>query len=1216
MMWFSVILFVCLVGSGDATQSSTPHTSRRSLLRDIRGGSQEHSSDRSAVVVGGGVEGLSAALVLARNGFSDVTVLETASRKKSKKEEERDGGDRVVVLDERGQEAASLLGILEDLKSHALVSSLPFETIVRSNGESLPAAASREMTPRTPHLIVSLSDITRLLQREVARVNRYNADGSYIRIIFNTELVEFTDSVEKPQDEDEDGESEFSGISGEREKRFSVTAVQREAPFHALSLPQKAMRLARRFLLEEVAHVESRPDARVRFHSFLPSLTVACDGPNSRVRECLEKLHGRLFDFRPVFDFFRGLGRKGKKLERRRLMLHAGFPLDQRGRRRARDEMAYLLNSRHFFRGRRTSLRIPSFPPSLRPRSWIGGLFGKSGVRCVDVVEWRDHPLLRAKTVDEFFAFFDTHFPAWPARKAISRRSAEDFVRQNSHSAAAGNEMAEVAAATVVAKVRCARRIAVALRPGGRKALKPSRHVPVGAAVALSARKTVGGVLRGCSEIGRKLKERWGDLVAKREKQLGLDALRHEYLLGGESERGGQEEEEEAQDGMRGDEMSLWEEEENEEEEAKVEEETGFESVENKEMEGLEALGGGGREEESDERSVWSVRGGTVNMMGVLQQEEGEGEEREEEEREAEETEEREGEVEEKELEQQEEKEEEEPREGSAVVLLGEALHSCGAPIPLGAAPSPLQSLSLNSALEDVLVLAECLQSNNGCPCNTAEAFEKKRRPDAVAITKVAQAAQVSGPFPRLLGGVGRSLCLLAHRLAPGFFDLPAVIAVSAGVPAKKANDGVKRSAAAAALLVLGALSVWGRGGGSWLAAVLSEASAGSRAGVGGDEGGASSGAREQGGVILFSRKASGGGGKGREEAGTPSQTPPRRTQSPPTTGFGAPVSPPSSPSSPSPSSPEGGRVQPPERQWESSRTEGGKEKEVGGKFAERDLSVPPEEKGEGAGRANSPSFPSSPLTPEKKMEEPEDAGVRTEREKKVQGDAEELEERETESRAIAEKGEKETAARERVSDEPPSLRDADFGDWGGLTSWEFQDEGPGEEFGDRICEVQSLCCPCRLILRHLRDSEVYKSVKERLGQVEVEEAPPDTGRMVEPRKRIPDRMVVKLYLPGHELKADEVIVHTFDTEKTGMTEWVLVKMRVADTTNLKAMNKDALESSMKVEVINKQAYDRLIVPSRKMKKGGEINEKAHIGMMEVKEACDEMVEGVLMPML
>uniref|UniRef100_A0A0G4GDH8 Uncharacterized protein n=1 Tax=Chromera velia CCMP2878 TaxID=1169474 RepID=A0A0G4GDH8_9ALVE len=110
--------------------------------------------------------------------------------------------------------------------------------------------------------------------------------------------------------------------------------------------------------------------------------------------------------------------------------------------------------------------------------------------------------------------------------------------------------------------------------------------------------------------------------------------------------------------------------------------------------------------------------------------------------------------------------------------------------------------------------------------------------------------------------------------------------------------------------------------------------------------------------------------------------------------------------------------------------------------------------------------------------------------------------------------------------------------------------------------------------------------------------------------------MVVKPYLPGHELKADEVIVHTFETEKTGMTEWVLVKMRVSDATNLKAMNKDALKSSMKVEVMNKQAYDRLIVPSRKMKKGGEINEKAHIGMMEVKEACDEMVEGVLMPML
>uniref|UniRef100_A0A0G4HR12 Uncharacterized protein n=1 Tax=Chromera velia CCMP2878 TaxID=1169474 RepID=A0A0G4HR12_9ALVE len=110
--------------------------------------------------------------------------------------------------------------------------------------------------------------------------------------------------------------------------------------------------------------------------------------------------------------------------------------------------------------------------------------------------------------------------------------------------------------------------------------------------------------------------------------------------------------------------------------------------------------------------------------------------------------------------------------------------------------------------------------------------------------------------------------------------------------------------------------------------------------------------------------------------------------------------------------------------------------------------------------------------------------------------------------------------------------------------------------------------------------------------------------------------MVVKPYLPGHELKADEVIVNTFDIEKTGMTEWVLVKMRVADAANLKAINKNALESSMKVEVMNKQAYDRLIVPLRKMKKGGEINEKVYIGMMEVKETCDEMVEGVLMPML
>uniref|UniRef100_A0A0G4HXC8 Uncharacterized protein n=1 Tax=Chromera velia CCMP2878 TaxID=1169474 RepID=A0A0G4HXC8_9ALVE len=186
-----------------------------------------------------------------------------------------------------------------------------------------------------------------------------------------------------------------------------------------------------------------------------------------------------------------------------------------------------------------------------------------------------------------------------------------------------------------------------------------------------------------------------------------------------------------------------------------------------------------------------------------------------------------------------------------------------------------------------------------------------------------------------------------------------------------------------------------------------------------------------------------------------------------------------------------------------------------------------------------------------------------------------------------------------------------------------FRDEGDEEEKSvtecaepvslspDREREMASYTCLNRkarrqkmCTLREKRRQEAEKAAAERL------------NRALSVVFNVQQAAKAKELLQHEENAAKGHLTATLYQMKRSVWEWVLVKMRVADATNLKAMNKDALESSMKVEVMNKQAYDKLIVQSRKMKKGGEINEKAHIGMMEVKEACDEMVEGVLMPML
>jgi kynurenine 3-monooxygenase len=248
------------------------------VTQTSRAATETDSSQRSALIVGGGPAGLATAIMLARRGWQKITVLE----KRPTADYYEPDKSYSYAIDGRGQKFTDLFGLTNQLSQISVPSTEFYLTIIEANGNrktlKLPTVDPNRKTaywlPRKAFL--------RLLYEEIER----NWQDK-INILFNTKCVKIN--------------------------KISTNNTPQEK-------------------LQVIAQKED--DSLVEFEPFL---LVGCDGINSIVRNTLkewDKTTSNRFDM----QYFPS---PSSNLRYKVITLPPQFPLDHDGKEKAVCDMAY-----------------------------------------------------------------------------------------------------------------------------------------------------------------------------------------------------------------------------------------------------------------------------------------------------------------------------------------------------------------------------------------------------------------------------------------------------------------------------------------------------------------------------------------------------------------------------------------------------------------------------------------------------------------------------------------------------------------------------------------------------------------------------------------------------------------------------------------------------------------------------------------------------------
>ena len=262
-------------------------------------------SKKNAVIVGGGPAGLGAALILAKRGWNNITVLE----KRTSADYYEPDKSFSYQIDGRGQKLIDLLGLTDKLSELGVSSREFYFTLIKKNGtrktSKLPVADST----RTPAYWLDRASFVQLLYQEIE-----DSWQESIQVLFQTQCVKI-------------------------EQKRSQQGVNS---------------------LEIVAQ-----SAEDRHFTLTPTLIVGCDGLNSIVRQTLHQWEeGKADNFKMQLFPSPSAGLKYKVL-----VLPAQFPLSPDKKDLAESTMAYGIRSAFKKRDRAIFLGLLPIKNPNRPRT-------------------------------------------------------------------------------------------------------------------------------------------------------------------------------------------------------------------------------------------------------------------------------------------------------------------------------------------------------------------------------------------------------------------------------------------------------------------------------------------------------------------------------------------------------------------------------------------------------------------------------------------------------------------------------------------------------------------------------------------------------------------------------------------------------------------------------------------------------------------------------
>lgn len=243
---------------------------------------QNNNYHRQILIIGGGPAGFATALMLAKRGWQNITVLE---KRPTADYYEPDKAFNYLI-DGRGQKFTDYIGITEQLPKHGVASTDFYLTKLTPDGNRKTIKLPIVDPDRKPAYWITRKTFVNLLYQEIEQ----NWQDS-IKVIFNAKCVEINKSLNQESNSEE---------------------------------------------IKANATINS--DEKIKFKPFL---LIGCDGINSIVRNTLKQWD----DSSPSIFEMKYFPSPSAELKYKILTLPPKFPLDEKGEELTNSEMAYAVRS-------------------------------------------------------------------------------------------------------------------------------------------------------------------------------------------------------------------------------------------------------------------------------------------------------------------------------------------------------------------------------------------------------------------------------------------------------------------------------------------------------------------------------------------------------------------------------------------------------------------------------------------------------------------------------------------------------------------------------------------------------------------------------------------------------------------------------------------------------------------------------------------------------
>ncbi len=326
-------------------------------------------AEKVAIVVGGGPAGLATALMLAKTGWTNITVLE----KRPSADFYEPDKSFLYLIDGRGQKFTDFIGLTEELPKFGVPSTEVSFTIIQSNGSRktsniVPKGKTSYWLPRRSFLW--------LLYREIERNWQH-----CITVLFDTDCVEINKIATDVSRPGKSSGSDVADAEGQRNDK------------------SEKLQIVARGLKDDSTF------------AFEPDILVGCDGINSIVRQTLLK-----WDESAGSDRFqmREFPSPSAGLRYKVLTLPPTLPLDSNGSEHTTANGAYAI--RGTFRGRKRAVSLGLLPMKNQDEPRTG-----------NIITWPDHDIWELKDGERMLDFLEKAFPRLPLSEILSPEEVARF---------------------------------------------------------------------------------------------------------------------------------------------------------------------------------------------------------------------------------------------------------------------------------------------------------------------------------------------------------------------------------------------------------------------------------------------------------------------------------------------------------------------------------------------------------------------------------------------------------------------------------------------------------------------------------------------------------------------------------------------------------------------------------------------------------------------